>query len=79
GGALSIQDVDGDGRLDLVTSMGLGHVGVIRSTGDGFGLGTFGHTDHAWRGTAVFGDTNGDGDRELLMRRDGFLVHPIER
>jgi hypothetical protein len=74
-----LADVDGDKKADLV-GIGDGYIGVIRSTGTGFGNYETWSTDPSvtaqvggWHGTLV-GDMNGDGKADLVTMLDRSIV-----
>ena len=76
GGKLVVRDVDGDGRLDLVTGL-LGPPAStvwLRNTGDGWVLGTF--SLFVYCHDLVFGDLDGDGrdDAVCVDQRRGQVL-----
>jgi len=75
-GELSTGDADGDGHDDLLVATADGAIGVFRSTGQGFGPGSFGHLERVLIGPALVADATGDGLPDAwIVEDDGDLAH----
>ncbi|MBK1656893.1 FG-GAP-like repeat-containing protein [Paracraurococcus ruber] len=76
--APALQDIDGDGRPDLVAGNSGGGVTYLRNTGAGFAAVTpdpFAAVSGPLNSTPAFGDLDGDGRPDLVLgNRDGTLA-----
>ncbi|TNE84808.1 MAG: VCBS repeat-containing protein [Deltaproteobacteria bacterium] len=75
GGELAVEDVDGDGHLDLLASWENGRLGVYRSTGEGFSTGEFFHMARQLAGPPIAFDATGEGDVDLAVFDDGGALY----
>lgn len=70
---VTVQDVDGDGRPDVLLRAGGGFVGVVRTTGDGIAPARWWHTDPAWTGAPVAASSPSH-PGAIWLRRDDLIV-----